>query len=151
MAELGWASCCKESSGDRDYFAEVMAISSRTGMRILQGNEIDIAWGLSLGAGGFIPVCANLFPVPFVEIWKEHRALGNSNLEGYQEVINAVREPLLFGNRNWLAGISYGLSAIGIGSGNVIKPLQKLSPMEHVSVDKLIVRYADYLAETAKN
>ncbi len=150
-AELGWSSSCKESSGDRAYFEEVMAIGVRTGMCILQGNEVDIAWGLAIGAGGCVPVCANFIPAPFVEIWKEYRANGSGDLEKYQKEINEIRESLLLGDRNWIAGISYGMSAIGIGRGNVIAPLQRLSSAEQDTVDKLKARYADYLAEIAKN
>ena len=145
-AEKGWSSCCKESSGDKRYFEAVIAVGKRTGMRILQGNEIDIARGLSLGAGGCIPVCANFIPAPFVDIWKAHSKMEDGNLQAYQEEINAVRQSLLLGDRNWLAGISYGMSTIGIGSGNVIKPLQKLAAGEQASVDGLKARYAKYLA-----
>jgi hypothetical protein len=42
-------------------------------------------------------------------------------------------------------GISYGMSTIGIGSGNIIKPLQPLSALEGASIDALRERYADNL------
>ena len=99
-----------------------------------------------MGAGGCIPVCANFIPKPFVEIWKAHTQEGAGELHILQDEINAVRETLLLGDRNWLAGISYGMSTLGIGGANVISPLQPLGESEKVSVDGLKAQYAEYLA-----
>ena len=63
----GWTRTIKESSGDRDYFMAVTDGLKNTGAVVLQGNEPDIAWGLSSGARGLVPVCANYAPRLFAE------------------------------------------------------------------------------------
>ena len=41
------------------YFEQAMELAITYNLSLLQGNEPDIEWGLNLGAGGIVPVCAN--------------------------------------------------------------------------------------------
>ena len=74
MVRRGWTGTIKESSGDRDYFSSVVNAVAGFDAGVLQGNESDIAWGLSMGARGLVPVCANYAPSLFAAAWPAHHA-----------------------------------------------------------------------------
>jgi len=132
-----WTRSFKESSGDRKYFSSVLDICNRYGAKVLQGNEPDIEWGLSLGAAGIVPVCANYEPETYVSAWQ---AAGRGDLEilrRTQHRISAIREVLLMGRKNWISGIMYGVSSLGIGSGTPMGPLQELEEEDRRLIDAL--------------
>lgn len=120
-----WGVAIKESSGDADYFRKLLRISSETGVALLQGNETDIAWSVLAGAEGIVPVCANYDPALFVNAFYSLSGGAESDRAGeIQSQLNALREALLVGNHNWIAGITWSLHELGIGSGVPPMPLQ---------------------------
>jgi 4-hydroxy-tetrahydrodipicolinate synthase len=137
MAERKWFSAFKESSGSRFYFEEMLAITEQHGISIFQGNEPDIEWGLAVGAAGIVPVCANYEPETFVAACNAAQQGDLKLLAKAQQRISKIREALLLGQRNWISGIMYGVSSLGIGSGRPIQPLQELPTVEKASIDAL--------------
>jgi len=137
MVERGWTRTVKESSGDRDYFSAVMNAIAGPDVAVLQGYEPDIAWGLSLGANGMVPVCANCVPNLFAATWCAGQAGDKSRLAELQERIDAVRETLLMGDKNWLAGAMYGVHTLGIGHGKVPRPIQELTDDQKKEIEAL--------------
>ena len=123
MVQQGWTRTIKESSGDRDYFMAVMDGLKNTGAAVLQGSEPDIAWGLSSGARGLVPVCANYAPRLFAAAWKASQA-GEEDLvtiEGAFEP-DQVREQLASLPQVRPISVEQGklvLSAAGEGRGAV--------------------------------
>jgi 4-hydroxy-tetrahydrodipicolinate synthase len=142
MVKQGWTRTIKESSGDRDYFTDVMHALKDTSAAVLQGNEPDIAWGLSSGARGLVPVCANYAPSLFTAAWKASRAGEEDRLNELQAQISSVRETLLMGAKHWLAGALYGVHTLGIGSGHVTRPIQKLTEAQQREIDALTEQLA---------
>lgn len=57
----------KDSSGDGDYFRELINLRSET-FTVLQGKESQILQSLHAGADGIVAGAANVDPQPFVEI-----------------------------------------------------------------------------------
>ena len=108
-----------------------------TGAAVLQGNEPDIAWGLSSGARGLVPVCANYVPGLFTAAWKANQAGDEDQLNELQEQISSVREILLMGDKHWLAGALYGVHTLGMGGGHVTRPIQKLTETQQREIDAL--------------
>ena len=121
--ELGWTRTIKESSGDREYFSGILAVGRELGVSVLQGNEPDIAWGLRSGASGIVPVCANCEPSTFVAAVAAARNNQFADLDRLQTRIDHVRDVLLIGDHNWIAGLCCGLSVQGIGAGEPLLPL----------------------------
>lgn len=140
MVRRGWTQVCKESSGDRTYFSELLNKGRKLGLRLLQGHEPDIEWGLLLGAAGIVPVNANYEPQTFVTAWRAAKERNIELLSRTQERISLIREILLFGGKNMIPGIMYGVSTLGIGSGRPVLPLQELSPQDKQAIDKLKVK-----------
>jgi len=140
MVQQGWTRTIKESSGDRDYFMAVTDTLQESGAAVLQGNEPDIAWGLSSGARGLVPVCANYVPRLFAEAWKASEAGEEDRLNELQAQISSVRETLLMGEKHWLAGATYGVRTFGVGGGHVTRPIQKLTEAQQREIDDLTER-----------
>lgn len=135
MVQKGWTRTIKESSADREYFSEVLRSTADFGATVLQGQETDIAWGLSRGAKGFVPTCANCAPGPFVDLWRAHQAGDEAQRSEAQERVNAVREGLILGDKNWIAGLMYGLKTLGIARGNAVRPIAEISDEEKKNVE----------------
>lgn len=145
MASRKWFSAIKESSGSRDYFKEMASIAEQHDISLFQGNEPDIEWGLSIGAAGVVPVCANYEPQTFVTACNAARQGDLKLLAKAQQRASAIREVLLLGQKNWISGIMYGVSSLGIGSGKPVLPLQELSAVEKAPIDKLkLVQLSPY-------
>ena len=137
MAQRGWSRIVKESSGDRDYFLALVKAVSESETTVLQGNEPDIAWGLSVGAKGLVPVCGNYAPSLFCTAWRTHQAGDEARLVALQKQIMAIRETLLMGDKSWLAGAMYGVHTLGIGGGIVPRPIPELNAEQKREIDVL--------------
>lgn len=149
MGLRSWSKLIKESSGDREYFTQLIKISNDLGMAVLQGNEPDIEWGLEIGAAGIVPVCANYEPLTFVRACEAAIKGETEILANAQERISAIREILLRGDKNWISGIMYGVHTLGIGTGKPMLPLQELTPATKKAIDKL--KPMDICAEVRAN
>ena len=137
VVRRGWTRVFKESSGDREYFSSVLDICNNYGANVLQGHEPDIEWGLSLGAAGIVPVCANYEPETYVSAWLAAKQGDQEFLRRAQQRISAIRDVLLMGRKNWISGIMYGMSTLGIGSGIPMRPLQELGEEDKLLIDTL--------------
>ncbi|MHC4842202.1 MAG: dihydrodipicolinate synthase family protein [Planctomycetota bacterium] len=137
MAKRGWTQCIKESSGDKDYFSQLIDAVSASDTAVLQGNEPDIAWGLKQGARGIVPVCANYAPSLYGAICQAAAEKDDERMDALQQQIMAVRETLLLGDKNWVAGAMYGISTLGIGSGAMLHPIQKVSEAEQRKIQAM--------------
>jgi dihydrodipicolinate synthase/N-acetylneuraminate lyase len=137
MAKRGWTECIKESSGDQDYFSQLMDAVSGYDIAVLQGNEPDIAWGLRKGARGIVPVCANYAPSLYAAMYKAAAEKNDERMDVFQEEISAIRETLLLGDKNWIAGAMFGISTLGIGSGAVLGPIQEVAEVEQRKIEAM--------------
>jgi 4-hydroxy-tetrahydrodipicolinate synthase len=138
MVKRGWTQTIKESSGDSNYFSDVLDSTAELDPTILQGWELEIAWALSEGAKGFVPTCANCVPGLFAALWRAHRAGDDLQRSQAQERIVAVREALILGDKNWIAGLMYGLEVLGIGRGNAVRPIADISDEEKKIVESVL-------------
>jgi len=137
MVKRGWTKCIKESSGDKDYFSKLMDTVSENGVAVLQGNEPDIAWGLRKGARGIVPVCANYAPSVYAAMCQAAAQKDDERMDALQEEISAIRETLLLGDKNWVAGAMFGVSTLGIGSGAVLRPIQGVAEAEQRKIEAM--------------
>ena len=137
MCKNNWISAIKESSGSKEYFEEILRIAKDNGINVLQGSEVDIAWALSLGASGIVPVCANYDPATYIAICDAAQKNDKKRMLELQDRIMQIRELALRQGDNWIAGIMYAVSSLGIGNGFPVLPIQPLSAQEMAKVDKL--------------
>lgn len=127
-AQQKWTRAMKESSGNREYFLQVLEAVRGLDVAVLQGNEPDIAWGLTNGAAGIVPVCANCEPQTFVAAVRAAERGDKAELDRLQQRIDALRDTVLIGDHNWIAGLMGALAVQGIGNGKPLLPLQEIGP-----------------------
>ncbi len=138
MCEQGWFTAIKESSGDRKYFLELLDVARANGVSLLQGSEVDIEWGFSIGANGIVPVCANFDPLTFVSIYQASLKKDLQMVSLLQERLTGLREiSQVSHGGNWISGIMYAVSMLGIGNGIPLLPIQPLNDAGQAHVSKI--------------
>jgi len=140
MARRGWITACKESSADREYFAALVDGAPAGGLRVFQGSEVNIAWGLELGAHGIVPVCANFAPGLFVQAWRAARAGEAEELARCQVTIDALVATVVRGEHYWIAGVMHACALRGMGSGIPVRPLRGMPEADARAIAELLAR-----------
>jgi 4-hydroxy-tetrahydrodipicolinate synthase len=138
MARRGWIRCCKESSGDRDYAAELIRRGKEVGLTVLAGDERGSGEALLAGAGGIVPVCANYDPGLFLRLYDAGARGDREQLARALGEMQAVHEALIFSGPYWLSGIKYALAGLGIGSGRLLSPLPPADAQAMARIDARI-------------
>lgn len=136
MTRRGWIRACKESSGDRAFFADLCTRGRELGLAVFQGNKPDLAWLHSLGVAGIVPVPANVFPAELALAWRE-RAASPVTVAAHQDRINRLWSGLVHG-WDFLGGSIHALSQRGLGTGHMLTPLQTTSPEGQVAIKQLL-------------
>jgi len=139
MARRGWIRTMKESSGDFGYFRRLVVEGAEFGLRVLQGDEPQIAAGLLAGAVGIVPVCANFEPATYIAAYEAGIAGDAAALAPLQERILYIREELLLSSPLWIAGIKYAMSCLDLGSGIPISPLHPLTAVEQQKIADFVL------------
>jgi dihydrodipicolinate synthase/N-acetylneuraminate lyase len=117
----------------------LISATATFGRKVFMGDEASIAAGLQAGATGIVPVCANVESQPFVQAYQAALHQDWEAVAGAQERIMLVREHLPLAGPNWIAGIKYALSTLGIGTGKPVSPLEPLTPAQMKTLDEFLV------------
>jgi 4-hydroxy-tetrahydrodipicolinate synthase len=139
LARRGLIHYCKESSGNLAYFRRLISATAPFGLKVFMGDEASIAAGLQAGAKGIVPVCANVEPQPYLQAYRAALQQDWEAVASAQERIMLVREHLSLAGPNWIAGIKYALSTLGIGTGKSVSPLEPLTPAQMKTLDEFLV------------
>ena len=70
LARDGGVRYCKESSGDLEYLARLVTEGGEVGLKVFAGEERNAAEALRIGAVGLVPVCANIEPTTYLELYE---------------------------------------------------------------------------------
>jgi 4-hydroxy-tetrahydrodipicolinate synthase len=124
MAQRGWIRHCKESSGDLPYLLELIRRGADVGLSVLAGDEAVSGKALLAGAVGIVPVCANYDPATYLRLYKAGRAGDKAGVARQMKRAMQLKEALVMSGPCWLTGIKYAVSALGIGSGLPVSPLE---------------------------
>jgi len=138
MARRGWIRSCKESSGDLSYLLDLIRRGAEEGLSVLAGDECLMDRALLAGAKGIVPVSANYDPALYVRLY-------SAGIRGDRQALAAgmpramqVREALLLSGPSWIAGIKYALSALGLGSGKPVSPLEPVDAVRKAWINSFI-------------
>lgn len=138
MARRGWVRHCKESSGDWTYLIELIQRGKDAGLTVLAGEESTCGKAILAGAGGIVPVSANYEPATFLRLYDAGTRRDESEVASLMERVQQLREAMLLSGPCWLSGIKYALSALGIGSGMPLSPLEPVDSKRKAQIDQLI-------------
>jgi 4-hydroxy-tetrahydrodipicolinate synthase len=138
MARRGWIRCCKESSGDFSYLRDLLRRAPSVGLSVLAGDEATSGKALLAGACGIVPVCANYDPAAYLRLYKAGLASDKAAVARQMKRVMQIKESLVLSGPCWLAGIKYAVSALGIGSGLPVSPLEPADAGRKSRIDALI-------------
>jgi 4-hydroxy-tetrahydrodipicolinate synthase len=140
MAKRRWIRCCKESSGDLPYLLDLIRRGADAGLSVLAGDEATSGKALLAGAAGIVPVCANYDPATYLRLFEAGRAGDKAGIARNMKRAMQLKETLVLSGPCWLSGIKYAVSALGIGSGLPVSPLEPSDDQRMARVDALIRR-----------
>jgi 4-hydroxy-tetrahydrodipicolinate synthase len=138
MAQRGWIRHCKESSGDLPYLLELIRRGADVGLSVLAGDEAAGGKALLAGAVGIVPVCANYDPATYLRLYKAGRAGDKAGIARNMKRAMQLKEALVMSGPCWLTGIKYAVSALGIGSGLPVSPLEPADEARQAVIQALI-------------
>jgi 4-hydroxy-tetrahydrodipicolinate synthase len=130
-----WIRRIKESSGDLNYLTRLIREGGEVGLSVLQGDERHMPAALKAGAVGIVPGCSNYDPEAFLGAYRAVCIGDDEELARCAARIAAVREAVALAGDQWLSGIKYGVSRLGIGSGRTVSPLQPLTATQRAAID----------------
>lgn len=123
MAEKGWSTVIKDSSGDNEYLEKLCTGGKEYGLRVYQGLAPDFKWLAEIGASGCVPVPSNRYPELFNEAWNERK--NSARIAELQPQIDTAWAELVQGT-DYISGSIRSLAEEGIGEGHMMLPhLQK--------------------------
>jgi 4-hydroxy-tetrahydrodipicolinate synthase len=138
MAKRGWIRCCKESSGDFPYLRELIRRGADVGLSVLAGDEAVSGQALLAGAVGIVPVCANYDPATYLRLYQAGRAGDKAGVARQMKRATQLKEALVLSGPCWLAGIKHAVSALGMGSGLPVSPLEPADEGRRAVIKALI-------------
>ena len=138
MAKRGWIRCCKESSGDLPYLLDLIRRGADVGLSVLAGDEQTSGKALLAGAAGIVPVCANYDPSTYLRLFKTGLAGDKAAVARQMKRLMQLKEALVLSGPCWLASIKYAVSALGIGSGLPVSPLEPADAARRARIQALI-------------
>ncbi len=137
LARRGWIRVCKDSTGNMEHIRQLVTRGREVGLSVLTGDEFHLMDTLHAGVRGIIPGCGSVFPKPFLAAWDAAERKDWAALASAVDEVMRVR-PALVAGTNWLAGIKYAASVMGIGSGRPLSPLEPVSPEQKKRIDELL-------------
>jgi 4-hydroxy-tetrahydrodipicolinate synthase len=134
IAKFPHVRALKDSSGDFGDFQKLLReFKDNRDISVLQGTTIYAAASLLLGADGFVPSIAPLFPELFAALYDAGRA-GDKERTLALDAVVADTAALLTLSRNAFAANKYGISLLGLTDKRLLAPLEPASPEEEAKI-----------------
>ncbi len=138
MARRGWVWNCKDSSGDLPNLTDLIRRGAGLGLSVMAGDEPTSGQALLAGAAGIVPVCANVEPQTYLELYRAGSAGDVEGVERQMRRISELRRILVLSGPCWLSGIKYAVSLLGIGTGRSVSPLEPASQAQQQEIRNFI-------------
>lgn len=129
----------KDSSGNFVEFQKLLPYFAGTDFCLLQGNTALSVSSMLMGADGFVPSIAPLFPELFVAAYEAGRARDIDKAMKLDELLRETSS-ILGLTKNATAANKFALSTLGFTDKRVIAPQDTIKPEEE---QKIIARIAE--------
>lgn len=137
----------KDSSGGFPDFMKCLTHFEGTDFAMLQGSTVLSIPSMLLGADGFVPSIAPLFPEIFVKAYEAGRD-GNKELAMRYDLFLRETSKILGMTKNATAANKFALSTLGFTHKRVIAPTDEISPDEEENIirkiDEINERYESF-------
>lgn len=127
----------KDSAPNYGAFMQVLAKYKDTPFSCLQGVTPQAISALLMGADGFVPALAPLFPEMFVDAYEAGISGDVSKAWRYNEIIRESSK-ILGASKNMTAAAKYAISTLGLTNKRVVWPQDGTLPEEEEKIKELI-------------
>jgi len=132
----------KDSSGDLEYFAEIVQLTHRDPeFTLLIGPEEKLARSIVLGGHGGVSGGANMFPRLYVSLYEAAASGQTERVHDLQQVIQHISASMYHVSEcgaRVLQGIKTALSELGICSGVIAQPFRDYRDHERAVISAAI-------------
>ncbi len=147
IAQMDHVMGYKDSAPNYGAFMQVLAVHRDTPFACLQGVTAQAVSALLMGADGFVPALAPLFPELFVDAYEAGISGDAERAWRYNELIRESSRILSL-SKNMTAAAKYAISTLGLTDKRVIWPQDGTLPAEEEKIRAQIERVnALYAAE----
>ena len=134
IAKIDKVAAIKDSSGDFTEFQKILReYGKNPDMSVLQGITVHTAASLLLGADGYVPSIAPLFPELFVAYYDAGRACDIERTRLLNELIMDTAEVLGM-SKDAFAANKFAISLLGLTDKRVIRPVTATTPEEEKAI-----------------
>jgi dihydrodipicolinate synthase/N-acetylneuraminate lyase len=138
LADLPNLQGLKDSSGDLEYFRQVLAaVSGHPDFALLMGPEELLADAMRIGGHGGVCGGANLYPQLFTKLYQAVRNGDSAEVAQLQDVVLRIGRGVYTGS--YLCGLKYALSLAGICSDVMAEPFQPLQAAHREQVRRTLL------------
>lgn len=127
----------KDTSGSFPDFQKCLSHFKGTDFALLQGATNLAAASMLLGADGYIPSMAPLFPEPHVRMYEYGRKGDIANTMACNEIISEI-SAIWAMTKSQTASTKYAISRLGFCDKRVIRPTEPILPDEERRIDAKI-------------
>lgn len=134
----------KDTCGDFPQFIQLLRRFKNTSFSVLQGATNLAAASMLLGADGYVPSLAPVFPVPHLKVY-EHGKQGEieKTMEWNDVLMDVCRlYPLA---RSQTASTKYAMSKLGFMDPRVIRPSEPITQEEREKIDVFMASRRQYM------
>lgn len=136
----------KDSGPNYGAFMQVLAKYKDTPFACLQGVTANALSALMMGADGFVPALAPLFPELFVDAYEAGISGDADKAWRYNELIRESSK-ILGMSKNMTAAAKYAISTLGLTHKRVLAPQDGTLPEEEAKMDRQIERVRELYAK----
>lgn len=146
IGEMDHMAGYKDSALNYGAFMQVLAKFKDTPFACLQGVTAQAVSALLMGADGFVPALAPLFPELFVDAYEAGISGDTARAWRYNELIRESSK-ILGMSRNMTAAAKYAISTLGLTDKRVIAPQDGVTAEEERKIDAQIQRVRELYAK----
>jgi len=150
IAEIDKVIGYKDSSGNFADFIKCLSHFKNTDFVLLQGDTRLAAASLLLGADGYIPSMAPLFPDPFIKLYDYGKAGNIKETMFYDELVSIILS-IFKCTKSQTTATKYAISRLGLCDGRVISPTEPILPEEAQEIDKKVEKIKQIISNETKN
>ena len=149
IAEMPHVAGYKDSSLNYGAFMQVLANYRNTPFSCLQGVTAQAVSALLMGADGFVPALAPLFPQMFVDAYEAGISRDTDRAWQYNELIRESSK-ILGMSKNMTAAAKFAISTLGFTNKRVLAPQDGVLEVEESTIRRQIDRVNELHAEVKK-
>ena len=134
----------KDTSGNLPAFIKLLNHFKGTDFRVLQGSTNLAVPSMIMGADGYVPSLAPLFPKAHIMVYEYGKARDIDNAMKWGAILDEICKiyPMA---KSQTASTKYAMSTLGFTDKRVIRPSEPITAEEMARIDAFIDRMREYM------